>query len=562
MKKISLIFLLLVGAAGTSFYYAIQQFSAPPNKSSYYAEYLPTDTLAVISIFDLKGLSRSFPQSALGQFFAKPAIGRILAEQGADQEDIWQYESFYDGAADLLTNPFLQQLFGDDVTFALLKPNPINLRYNPEKEVQKQLIAFGSSATGKVIDSIARLTMKDFSKEVINGLQVTRIRLNDDEFLYGHIQDGVIILAYHPELIAQALEQKEHDRSLEKQPWFLAAKKFWTEATTDNCYVNFYCNLKKLRGLLASLKQEKVEGIADFMQGFKSLSSFAAVHQGNFQIHSTVKYDSNALHKSVQQQFQTRTQHNLSLPLLSEKTLFYCWFAGLDQNLLAHLPSALYRSTDQTVQQHLGLNLQQITEAVGPQIGLMINGVANAGFFPLPKLSLFNQIRERGAAQHLVKRIRQSLTDKNFADERVLDLRNYSIYYWSLLPAEVAHPAVALSKQMLYIANGELSLKTLLNQEQQRELSSTTRMLLGSDLATQIEEAGYAVFFARPALLAAEAKKAEVWLNAALGNSTEKFRTELLNVMSSFNLAAWYINFSKNQINSTLFLQPKTATQE
>ena len=559
MKKISLILLLGIGAVGVSFYYAIQHLAAPPSKSSYYAQYLPGDTLAVISLFDLKGLSQSFPQSALGHFFAKPTLGGMMAEQGVDQETIWDYENFYDGAGDLLTNPFLLQLFGDDITFALLKPDPLQLRHNPEKELQKRLIAFGSSSTGKIIERIAWLALKDFSQERINGLQFTRIRLDDDEFLYGYIQNGVIILAYEPQRIIQALEQKEHDNSLEKQPYFISAQKTWQKAASVT-YIHSYCNLEKFRELFVSSRNIHLEKIAAFMQGVHSFTSFVSLDKDTtFQFYTTIEYAQKALHESIQEQL--RTAHNITLPFLSENTLFYCWFAGLDKKLVTQLAPFL-TTTDQTVQEHLGLNLQQITNAVGSQISLVVNGITNAGFFPLPKFGLFAQIREQVAAQELVQKIRQRFDEKNIADERILEGEHPTIYYWSLLPPEAAHPAVALSRLMLYIANGELSLRTLLSREQQQGLVSPMRMLLGSKVGTQIGEDGYALFFVRPALLAAEAKKAEVWLNAALGNSTEKIRAELLQLMSSFTLATWSIKFTENKMISEGYIMSNATPQK
>ena len=541
MKKIGLLFVLLTSAAGAIFYYTDRHFSAPSSQSAYYADYLPADTLAVVSFFDLKGLSQSFPNSALGRFFSKAALRGIMTEQGEDEEAVQQYEDFHDGAADLLTNPFLQHLFGDDLTFALLKPDFAARRRNPEEELRSRLLGFGTSASGRIVDSIARLTMRDdFIQENVNGLKLTRIRLDDDEPLYAHVQDGVIILAFRPELIAAALKQKERGSGLAEQSWFRAGQQFWAEAGTDHCYARFSCNLKMLRGL-------------------RSLSGFAAAHQGDFQFHSKVEYDAAKLPVTVRHQL--RSARNLSLPLLTDKTLFYLWTAGLNQQLFASLAPALHQRADQAAQQQLGLPLQEIMTAVGPQAGLMVNGVATAGFFPLPKLALFAQAAQPEAAQQLVNRLRQRITAQGIAAEQVTEAAGHAVYYWNLLPAEAAHPAVALSSQMLYIANGESAMRMLLEQERQAELPQAVRSLLGRELATQFAQADYAAFFARPALLAAEAEKADVWLNAALGSSREKLRTELLKLMESVDLSVSYGSLTEHQADFTLLLRPAALRQ-
>ncbi|MCW5200018.1 hypothetical protein VU05_04860, partial [Desulfobulbus sp. F1] len=287
MKKIVILILLLTGITGAAFYYAAQR-STPPAGSEYYADYLPADTLAVITLLDLKGLSQAFPKSALGNFFAKQTVREIMAEQGATEEAVQRYEEFYDGVADLFSNSILQQLFGDDATIAQLSPDLAQLKANPEAEQRQRLIAFGTSATAASVDSIARLTMSEVSKETVNGLELTRIRLDDEEFLYGTVRAGVIILAYNPELIAAALKQKESGGGLEAHPFFIAAKKFWAESTPDRYLAKFYANADKLRSLFVASEQKELKMTATYMQGFNSLSGLAFEHQGNFQLKTTL----------------------------------------------------------------------------------------------------------------------------------------------------------------------------------------------------------------------------------------------------------------------------------
>ena len=549
MKKNGLLLVLLTSTAGAIFYYT-GHLSALFSQSAYYAAYLPADTLAVVSFFDIKGSSQSFPNSSLDQFFSKASMRGIMAEQGAAEEEVWQYENFHDGAAELLTNPFLQHLFGDDLTFALLKPDPAALRRNPEEELRRRLLGFGTSASGWIVDILARLTMPDdFSQETVNGLKLTRIRLDDDEPLYAHVQDGVIILAFRPELIAAALRQKEHGSGLGEQPWFLSAQQFWAEAGTA-CHVTLFCNLP----LLPALHNQTA-----LLQGLRSVSGFVATQQGDVQFRSKVEYDAAKLPETVRQQL--RSADNFALPLLTDKTLFSLWTAGLDQHLFARLAPALHHKAEQAAQQQLGLSLQEILAAVGPQAGLMVNGVVQAGFFPLPKLALFAQAAEPEAARQLMDRLRQRITAQGIAAEHVTESAGHAVHYWNLLPAEAAHPAVALSSRMLYIANGESALKTLLAQERQAGLAPSVRGLLGQEVAAQFAQAGYVTLFARPALLSAEAEKADVWLNAALGSAREKLRTALLKLMRHFDLALGYGSLTEDQADFTLLVRP-AAPQE
>ena len=129
MKKIILVVLLLLGVAGATYY-----ITRPSSSLSldYYAEYLPQDTLATVSLIDLKGLSERFPASALGRFFAKPTMHGMLSELGVPDQGLQEYDDIYDGIADVLTNPAFRQVFGDDAVVALLPPDGAFLQKSPD----------------------------------------------------------------------------------------------------------------------------------------------------------------------------------------------------------------------------------------------------------------------------------------------------------------------------------------------------------------------------------------------------------------------------------------------
>ncbi len=113
MKKIILIVFLVAGAAGAFLYL---NRATTPADSEYYADYLPQDTLATVSLLDLKGLSETFPLSSLGNFFAKSTIHGILTELGSPAEGLKEYDDIYDGIAGVMTNPAFRQVFGKKIT--------------------------------------------------------------------------------------------------------------------------------------------------------------------------------------------------------------------------------------------------------------------------------------------------------------------------------------------------------------------------------------------------------------------------------------------------------------
>ncbi len=526
---------------------------APMSGSEYYADYLPADTLAAVTLLDLQGMTAAFPESALGSFFAKPTVREILAEQGASEDAIIKYEEFADGAADLLTNPAIEQLFGDDITFALLAPDIARLNTAPEAELKRMLLAFGSSAAAESAAMLARLTLSGFSTETVNGLELTRIRLDNNEYLYGHAQDGVIILSYSPDTITTALRQKAAGGGLNALPAFQAAKKFWTErAAAASCYVKFYTNPEKISKVAAASRQPEFGTAAALLRGVQIWSGVAAVAQGDVQIISRASYD-----LTGRGQRQPPRQNNMALHLLNEKTLLYGWVADLNNELFAAAGPKQYQMMDAAVQEQLGLSLQELLAALGPQAGLTMGEVTSIGLFPLPRLNLFAQIREPESARRLAARLRQKMAERGFS-EKTKEAGGNSITYWPLLPPEAAHPALALTDQMLYFANGEAALQSVMTEEG-RGLPQFWRELFGPELAAQFSAANSLALVVRPALLAAAAQKTTNWAATVLPPTgllaAEKLRAAVLNLLRSLNFTAVWSRVEADHADWVLVLR-------
>ncbi|WP_417916549.1 hypothetical protein [Candidatus Electronema sp. JC] len=551
MKKIILILLLLAGAG----FWFLRSAAAPDPDSAYYAAYLPADTWAVLSLFDLRGLSRAFPDSAPGKFFAKETMRGLLAERGADEEAVRRYEKFYDGAADLFRSPVLQRLFGDDATLALLAPDPARLRQDPEAERRRTLLAFGSSAAASTVAALARLTMSEVSQEqTAAGLELTRIHLDDDESLYGTVRDGVIILAYSPETVTAAIRQQEQGGGLDSSPQFAAAQKFWAEEAADShFFAKFYSNVATLQTALAAAGQHEA---AVRLQGFTSLSAAAAERQGELRFRSRTDCEPARLHEAVRQaRARQRGQRNLALHLLNKQSLLYFWFSGLETDLFS---AADPTSLDEKARQLFGLPFAEVMAALGPQAAVSLGELASTGLFPVPTVSLAVQARQPEQARQLLTALRSRLAAElgRLAAEQTTEAAGQSLHHWNLLPADAAHPALALSGGLLYFANGESRLQRLLAQEQEE---GAMLQLLGPELAAAFSAADSAAFVLRPARLAAAMQQAAGWLQPAFPVLTEKLRAELTQLFQTLDLAAGWSQTEDNHALLFLVLRKKAV---
>ena len=559
MRKIIILVLLLAGAAGAALYISR---STSPVTSDYYADYLPQDTLATVSLIDLNGLTDSFPASTLGKFLAKPTVHGILTELGAKPEAITEYDKIYDDLAGVMTNPAFRQIFGDDAVLAILSPDASRLQNEPEQEMLKSILVFGTSTVSGPMDSFARLVMSDnVAKENVDGLDITRIQLDENEVIYGYSENGVLILAYEPGNLAAAVKRKSAADVLQNSASFTAVKKFQAQSAGDREYAETYINLAAIRALLKSSNDEDGKQLAKYLQGFNGMGSVIFDRRGELHVTSRMNYDYAALNDLVKQQYQAVSDENLSLGLLTPEALAYYWVSLIDKNYIKELLSATddkqYKKADARVQRELGLSLDEVIDAVGPQAGLVVNEIVNTGLFPLPKVVLYLQIRDHAVALKIVDRLRKDIADRGFAAEQSEEVNGNTIYYWSVLPGEATQPALVLTDNMIYAANGKSTLAALVSQESTSgAVPEPMAEVLGDDLVQNITTSNYTTFVMRPERLAMEVKDAADWLAGMLaasnGLSADKLKQELLKLMHSVDVVTVTSTIQKDFADSSL----------
>ncbi len=568
-KKVFLILIpVLVVVAG-----AILYFSRPgtPESSEYYADYLPKDSLVTISLLDLNSLTDSFPATSLGKFLGKPTMHGVMGELGADARGLESYDNLYDGLAGVMTNPAFRQVFGDDAVVALLTPDRVRLDADPEREMQRSVMVFGTSSVAGPIDSFARLVMsKEFTNETVDGLDMTRIQLDENEVMYGYSESGVIILAYDAASIVTAVKRKESGDTLQGNGAFSAAVKFWSSSREGRVYCRLFVNMAQIHTLLAGSENDDNRQAGEYLQGINSLGTVIVDQGDELQVLSRLGYEFEALNESFKEQLQSGEKKNTTLGLLTDATLAYYWSAALNrgfvQGLFAATDEKKYEKIDAELQKELGLTLEQVMAAIGPQAGIAVNDIVNAGLFPLPKVIFFLQVRDRAVVGQIVDKLRTKVASRGFVAEHSEQINDQTMYYWTMLPGEATHPALVLTDDMLYLANGETVLKALLNSDQSvREMPAAMAVTLGKEAASKVTASNYTTFVMRPALLATKVREAADWLAGmyAAGVPTDKLRQEIFTLMQSVTVVSATGDVQKDHtLSSLVFKQADSMKQD
>lgn len=530
--------------------------SAPPeSEQNYYADFLPEDTAAVVSLYDMEGLSEVFPGTPTGRFLSKPVMHEMMRELGATEEDPEQYDALYNAVADVMTSSVFRQVFGDDAVIALCPPDPERLRDNPEQELKKSLLAFGTSSSAGPISRFARMVMrKDVRNAETAGLDMTRIRLDDNEVLYGYDDRGIIVLAYDPERIVSAVQRKNSWKNLRHSQPFMATDAFWNEEGQGHVYARSYLNAKFLQELVSAFAQQKVQNMAKAavkeLAGVKSIGGLIVETQGELRLRMKGmkgKRDPESLPEKARPEKALSADENLAFPLLQAKTLLHYRLAHFDKaffrNVLASAETEQqYSELEKTVQDKAGFSLDKFLEAVGPRAGISVHEIVNAGMFPLPKTVAALQVQDRKAAGRALEKLRDTLKKQGLASEHQEKVQGHTLYYWTIMPVEVTHLAVVLTDTMLYIANGESQLRALLEGKQEPETLAEQIRELGETAGACVAAANSGAFLVRPERLAVQLAPVVDWLTemmAANGTgSGRKIQEEVLTLMRSFDFIA------------------------
>ncbi len=546
MKKIGLLLLVaFVLGAGSAYFFSRTK---SPAMDTAYAAYLPPDTLAVVSLRDLNGLTDIFPKTALGHFLSKETMGAILADMHADKADIEGYAKGYDQVFSVLHNPGFRMVFGDDVELAWISTDPGMFSADPEKAVEQSLVLLATTVSSKDLGFFAKnLLHRDVDTVNTGDLELTRLRLDSKrkhtkKYLYAYSRGNRLLLAFSPGVITRCMQANKVGKTLQQEKNFIDAGSFGKDASLQKIYSREFVQLDRLRSVLAGLKDKDVQQVVGYLQGMRYIVSVAGKSATGWQADSITRYTYDELDPKVKEVIDDAETKNITLHLLQDNPLLYSWSASLGASTIVQSLSAAdpkqYTKVNGRLQREFGLSLAEIAGAFGPQYGLVLNKIVQAGMFPLPKMIGFVQIRDHKVAQTLLDRLRRKADARGMTGAAQEQVGPYTLYSWALLPGEATQPAFVLTRDMLYVANGPSGLKKLLAVENERErLPKQVADKLDPALAARIQRADNGVFLFWPNRFAAQVKGAADWLAgliaASKGRSVTRLKDELLALLQS-----------------------------
>lgn len=564
MKKRVILLLGLV-VLGTGLFFALRR----GGESNEYARYLPQETVMSLNLTHLGAVTDAFTSTALGRFLAKETIHAIINEAGGGAKEIADYDRTFDGVAGVMTNPAFRAVFGEDTAVALLAPEKGGLGNNPVETLRASLVVVARTSVAGAVDLFGRMLGKkaNLTHEVIDDLELTKLVLESGDVLFGYTEGKMVFLTYSPAAIKRCLLAADKgSKRLEDEASFLQALGFWQMATPEQTYVRLYINPRQLETLLRDSNKTEIKQAGEMLQGMDGFASLTYTSEQGVESRARSTYRYEQLHPMVKSAVDAATSPNPTLFLLKENSLAYNWASSLRPELLtrALAENDLSRQQlDTTLRRELGVGLDELARAFGPQYGGVLVDIVRAALFPLPKLTLFVGLRDRAIAEKVVNGLRAKIAASGMIREEQEQVAGQTLYCWPLLPDKDAQPALVLTENMLYLATSKQAVREILESKARPDaLAAAVATPLGP-LADAVSRANTGSLLIYPQRMAKQTGETLDWVAGILSKtkniSLARFNQELVQLMRSTEVLSATSTMGREQADWSLSLRKAAA---
>lgn len=560
MKKSAVLLLGLV-ILGTALFFALRR----GGESNEYARYLPQETVMSLNLTHLGAVTDTFTSTALGRLLAKNTVHAIINEAGGGTKEIADYDRAFDGVAGVMTNPAFRAVFGEDAAVALLAPEGGDLRTNPLETLRSSLVVVARTTVAGAVDLFGRMLGKkaNITREVIDDLELTKLVLDADQVLYGYTEGKMVFLAYSPAAIKRCLLAADKGgKRLEDAAPFTQALALWQTATPEQTYARLYINPARLEALLRESEKPEIKQAGEMLQGMDGFASLSTITEQGVENRARSTYRYEQLHPMVKSAVDATTHPNPTLFLLKEKTLAYNWASSLRPELITRalagndLPR---QQIDASLRKELGVSLEELARAFGPQYGGVLEDIVRAALFPLPKLTLFVGLHDRAIAEKVINGLRTKIAANGMIREEQEQVAGHTLFCWSLLPDKDAQPTLALTDNMLFLATSKQAVREILESQARPDaLAPAVAAQLGP-LGEAISRANTGSLVLYPQRMAKQTGETINWLAGILAKtkniSISRLNEELVQLMQSTEVLTATSTMSREQADWSMSLR-------
>ena len=535
---------------------------------SEYARYLPDTTVATVNVLHLSQMSAAFPETVLGQIFAQDNMHALIKDLGGTREDQQEYDRMAETATAVFTNPSFKAIFGHDLTLAVLPVFQEEQSATIISKARQSLVLLARTSVAGALDLLSRLVRPDgVSREVVDGLELVRVELEPGQVFYGYTEGKMLFLAYSPAAIKACLlaADKEGHPLAEKTP-FIQALENWQQITREQSFLRVFFQPEYLAPLFTGIPA--VSDVPTLLQGVDVFSLVAYQNKKSYETRAQATYTYQALHPLLRSAVDSASHPNNSLRLLEGGSLAYGWSSSLRPEMVAHFLASHNldpREVDAAVSKQLGFGLSALPQALGPQVGFVLDDMVRAALFPAPKMSFFAGLRDRPQAVTLLQGLRQAMEKNDLIHEEQEQINGVDVYSWPLLADKDAHPALALTDSMLMLATSKAGITTRLQALQKPVgLQPAVATQLGESLSARLSNANSGVLLLYPQRMAPKIRQTLYWLGGIVAStrniSLTRVNQSVLKLMESAEVVLLTANLEHAHAKWTLSLEKSPQT--
>jgi hypothetical protein len=201
------------------------------------------------------------------------------------------------------------------------------------------------------------------------------------------------------------------------------------------------------------------------------------------------------------------------------------------------------QQADTAVRGLLGVGLEDLGRAFGPQYGLVLEDIVRAALFPAPKMTMFVSLRDRALAEQVVNALRARIAENGMVREEQEQVGAHTLYCWPLLADKEAQPALAMTDTMLYMATSKQGLREVLESTAPADsLAEPVATGLGTALAERVATANTGSLVLYPRRMAVQSGESLDWLAGILAAtrniSITRLNREMVRLMQSVEVLA------------------------
>jgi len=494
MKKVVITICVLVGIA----IIAVALMHTMRPQAVHLERVIPQGAVIYARSSNIENNWEQFKKGRLYRALSSIDLEEVFERSGVPERKFTLYKNMVTEYFDEIAELKLAQYFGDEVAVAVYPVEIIDAAdLKDPSYIASKVIVATKLRKGARIGELASEIYRKLGKELIttstqhSKYTITQIELAQGLSLcFAEIND-IAFIGVGTAGITRCLDvvDKKEKSLFEESAYRTVAAKLPREAD-GLTYLNFESLVSLLKEVenIASEQgasqqdREKLSRSFDAFSGFKALAASSQVGEHHEQ-KAIVSYDENALDPTVRSAYSFKPGKNRTLSFTPKDVLTYQWSNNFDlgaslESILSQEHSAATNPNVpspemilQNIENTIGISVDELTDALGNEIGGYLHDFDANGPLPLPRFVLFIKVNDKAQIEGVLN----NLLSQASLPLQSQEYQNTTIKYLSIPFVAGIQPSYCFLDDYLLIASS----RTLL--EKSLDVRSTTAGSLLND---------------------------------------------------------------------------------